>query len=729
MDTTSMPKLFPDHHSWYLSTLSSMSHSPATPKLLYTYANSFHGFTAILTDSQLESLRQSPGFLSASPDRPLKLHTTHTPESLGLSPITGAWPTSGYGEDIIIGFVDTGIWPENPSFGDQGVGPVPSRWRGSCASMCNNKIIGARFFSKGLLANSLNGTHLSMDSPRDTSGHGTHTSSTAAGNFVNGASYFNYASGTAKGVAPHARIAMYKAVWTHGVYASDVVAAIDQAIEDGVDVLSLSLGFSLDDSYLHDDPIAVATFAAVEKHILVVASAGNDGPLPWSLMNGAPWLLTVGATTVDREFYGVLTLQNGVNITFSSLYPGKSLDVTLGIVSMDACDSITRLEKARDKLVVCRDQDNLGITSQVDNAISARLTAAVFITDSALSEFYMRSSFPAAFITQRDGETLLDYLKGSAGPPSPRLGKLEFQKTRVGTKPAPKVEGYSSRGPFLSCPIVLKPDITAPGTLVLASWPPKSSVAEVRSGPLFSTFNLMTGTSMASPHVAGSAALVKAVHPSWSPAAIKSALMTTAFSLDNTQTPIKDAATTDLPASPLAMGSGHVDPNKALDPGLVYDTTTQDYINLLCAMKYTPTQIKVITKKSILICKNSSNSDLNYPSFIAYLNREASATTFVKEFKRVVTNVGDERSSYMARVIGLEGLNVSVEPQSLLFTQKYQQLSYKLTLEGGRILKEDVIYGSLVWSDKSGKYSVRSPIVVTSLVQESLFGHKNKWKR
>ncbi|GKU98944.1 hypothetical protein SLEP1_g11878 [Rubroshorea leprosula] len=722
VDSSAIPKVFSGHHTWYLSMLSSISDTAsATSKLIYTYSNSIHGFSASLTSSELEALKNSFGYISSTRDLPLKLHTTHTSQFLGLSSNSDAWTAPNQGEDVIIGLVDTGIWPENESFNDEGMTEVPSKWKGNCesatkfnSSFCNKKLVGARFYNKGLLANNPRlKLSISTNSPRDSIGHGTHTSSIAAGNYAKGASFFGYAPGVARGMAPRARVAMYKAVWRYGVYASDVLAAMDQAIQDGVDVLSISLGLSLADTFVKDDPIAIAAFAAMEKGIFVAASAGNDGPFYWSLINGAPWMLTVGAGTVDREFGGTLTLGNGVQIGFKSLYPGNFSLNQMSLVFMDECTNSEELKELRNSVIVCK--DNLNLRNQVETVRTAGVPGAVFISDSASSELFTRTSFPAAFVGLHDGQTAIDYIKESQSP----TGSFQFQKTRVGTKPAPRVDSYSSRGPFLSCRNVLKPDILAPGTLVLASWSPTNAVAEVRSRRLFNNFNLVSGTSMAAPHAAGVAAILKRAHPDWSPAAIRSAMMTTANDLDNTFAPIKDVADYNRPASPLDIGAGHINPNKAIDPGLVYDATAKDYIKFLCAMKYTATEIRIITGSSNN-CLNKS-LDLNYPSFIAFFNDEKSTSQdqkVVREFRRVVTNVGEGEASYTAELTGLDGIKVTVEPWKLEFRKKQEKQSYRLSLEGPKWMEKEVVHGSLSWVDDEGKYVVRSPIVATMLRPE-----------
>nr|XP_048335461.1 subtilisin-like protease SBT1.9 isoform X2 [Ziziphus jujuba var. spinosa] len=699
MDSSAMPRAFLTHYSWYSATLSSISDNSEPPKLIHTYTNSIHGFSAKLTLSQLEALKNSPSYISSTPDRPLKLHTTHTSQFLGLSSSSGAWPASHYGEDVIIGLIDSGIWPESESFNDKGMSKVPSRWKGKCvagtqfnSSLCNKKLIGARFYNKGYLEKNPD-FKIEMNSSRDTDGHGTHTASTAAGRFVEGASYFGYGNGTATGTAPMARIAIYKVVWNQGIVESDVLAAIDQAIEDGVDILSISLAFGYSDEvnyFLEDDIIAVATFAAMKKGIFVAASAGNDGSNTGTLANGAPWVVTVGAGTVDREFAGTITLGNGVKISFETLYPGNYSSDQVPIVFVDGCLDVKELKRHKNKIVVCK--DNLSISDQVANVNSANVYGGIFITNITLSDYYTRDSgFLSAFIGLEDGQEVIDYIKNSTNI-IPKA-KLEFGKTILGTKPAPKVDSYSSRGPFPSCPNVLKPDILAPGTSILASWSPTSWVAKVKS---------------------------QAVHPDWSPAAIRSAIMTTANPLDNTQTPINDVAENDdKPANSLGIGSGHIEPNKALNPGLIYEAETEDYINFLCAFNYTAKQIRIITG-SAQSCANSS-LHLNYPSFIAYFigDKKSTKAKVVQEFRRTVTNVGEESSSYTANLTSMAGLNVKVEPQRLVFRKKFEKLSYKLSLEGPKLLKDEVVQGSLTWVEDSGKYVVRSPILATNIDPKS----------
>ncbi|KAI3952291.1 hypothetical protein MKW92_047490 [Papaver armeniacum] len=729
MDLSAMPKDFSDHHNWYASALSSVRHYPqisttATTRsidIIYTYSNVMHGFSASLSSSELESLRNLPGFVSSYRDLPVRVDTTRTPQFLNLNSNYGAWPTSNYGKDVIIGVVDTGVWPESKSYSDEGLGEIPSRWKGECmegtefnSSMCNKKLIGAKFFNKGLISNMPNIT-ITINSTRDSDGHGTHTSSTAAGSFVEGVSYFGYANGTAKGMAPMARVAMYKALWEEGAFSSDIIAAIDQAIADGVDVISLSLG--IDGIPLYEDPVAIATFAAMEKGVFVATSAGNEGPWFGTLHNGIPWALTVSAGTIDREFNGVVTLSNGVTIFGSSLYSLNSSLSEVPLMFMNTCNSTKDLKEVGYKIVVCVDTDD-SVGGQVDNVNNGNVVGGLFISNSTLIDFFLESSFPAVFINPKDGQSILNYMKMNSDP----RASLQFQKTRLGrrrNKPAPRVADYSSRGPSHSCPSVLKPDIMAPGTLVLAAWPKTTVALDTGSRLLYSDYNLLSGTSMSCPQMAGIGALLKGVHPEWSAAAIRSALMTTADTLDNSNSFIKDIGDNYQPASPLAMGSGHVNPNKAMDPGLIYDTNAEDYVNLLCSMNFTSKQIQTITRRSSASynCSKSPSLDINYPSFIAFfnVNDSSSDTKIVQEFKRTVTNVGNGASTYTAKLTPMDGVQVTVTPGTLVFKEKYEKQSFKVSLEGPKMMKQVVAHCALSWVEVGGKYVVRSPIVATRL--------------
>ncbi|KAK1427422.1 hypothetical protein QVD17_16107 [Tagetes erecta] len=732
MDLSTMPKSFSSHHKWFTNTLDSItttatdtgtsSSSSYSSKLVYSYTNAINGFTAVLSSSELELVKQTPGYLYAIKDAPVRLDTTHSSQFLGLNSDSGAWPVTRYGKDVIIGVVDTGIWPESGSFNDAGMSSIPSRWKGECedgfefnSSLCNKKLIGARYFNKGLLSNRPNLT-LSMNSARDTDGHGTHTSSTAAGSYVTRASYFGYGNGTAVGVAPHARVAVYKAVWEEGVFVSDILAAIDQAIIDGVDVLSLSLG--QDGIPIYQDAIAIATFAALEKGIFVSASAGNNGPYLRSLHNGTPWVLTVAASTMDREFTGTLTLGNGVSVTGLALYPASSSSTRGPIYFVGSCENDLDVAKVVNKIVVCLDtNDTLG--DQFYNVQSVNVSGAIFITNNTDLEFFMQSTYPVLLLDLDSGKFVKDYLQKFDNGEG--TASMKFHGTRLGTKPAPKVASYSSRGPSYSCPVVLKPDITAPGSLILASWPDRVSPASIKTDvgagteQLYSNFNLLSGTSMSCPHASGVAALIKAAHPHWTPSAIRSAMMTTSEILDNTRGPIQDIGDHNNPATPLAMGSGHVAPNKALNPGLIYDIKPQDYINLLCGLNYTKLQIQATTRSSVVDCSNPS-LDINYPSFIAYFDgNNTNQEKVIHEFKRTVTYVGVGRSTFTAKLTKVGGLNVSVSPAKLSFRSMNEKKNYKLRIEGPYTMKDEVVYGFLSWVDTKGKFVVRSPIVATSL--------------
>ncbi|XP_027109540.1 subtilisin-like protease SBT3 [Coffea arabica] len=718
MDKSAMPKAFSSHHMWYSSTVDAVKSVSFDslrngPKFVYSYDNVLHGFSALLSEDELEALKKSPGFLSAYTDKLVTMDTTHTYNFLSLNPTNGLWPAADFGKDVIVGVIDSGVWPESPSYKDDGMTPIPSKWKGTCeagqdfnSSLCNLKLIGARYFNKGLVAANPK-IVISMNSTRDFLGHGTHTSSTVAGNYVDDASFFGYASGTARGIAPRARVAMYKVSWPEGGYTSDLIAGIDQAVADGVDVISISMGLNF--IPLYEDPVAIASFGAMEKGVMFSCSAGNNGPSLGTLHNGIPWTMTVAAGTVDRFLAGTVTLGNGMTITGWTTFPARAVVEDLPLIynpTIAGCNSSDLLSSAHG-IVIC---DNFNAFYNHENISRSTVPATIFFSDDP--EITESTTFPdpGVIISTKYLEDVIKYALNGVKP----TASITFQQTILGTNPAPVVADYSSRGPAPSYPNILKPDVMAPGTLVLAAWVPTSTVATIGDKiRLSSDFSLATGTSMACPHASGVAALLKGAHPEWSPAAIRSAIMTTANTLDNTQSPIKDMGFNYDIASPLAMGAGHINPNAALDPGLIYDATAQDYISLLCTMNLTRSQIASIVRSTDYSCLNAS-SDLNYPSFIALYNN-GSTEVLNKIFERTVTNVGDGPATYKAIVTAPRGSVVEVNPQTLAFQEKYDRQTYSLTIRYTSDNTAKVSFGSITWSDFGGKHVVRSPIVVSPI--------------
>ncbi|CAL5401126.1 unnamed protein product [Camellia sinensis] len=720
--------------TWYESIMDSITkfstqeeeqQETSSPQLLYVYQTAISGFAAKLSIDQLESLKKIDGFLSAMPDEMLTLHTTRSPQFLGLKSGRGLWNAPNLASDVIIGVIDTGIWPEHVSFRDSGMSQVPSRWKGVCEggtkftpSNCNRKLIGARALFKGYEAvyGRINET-VEYRSARDSEGHGTHTASTAAGNLIPEASFLGLAKGSAGGMRYTARIAAYKACWTLGCSNSDILAAIDQAVFDGVDVLSLSLG-GVSRPY-HSDNMAIASFGAIQNGVFVSCSAGNSGPSSSSVSNIAPWIMTVAASYLDRSFPTIVKLGNGESFKGASLYFGKPVKQlplvygeTAGGQGADYCtDGSLSLELVKGKIVVCE----RGINSRVGKGEQVKMAGGAGMllinTDNEGEELFADPHIlPATSLGVSAAIAIKNYVSTTKNP----MASILFEGTIYGGDPAPLMAAFSSRGPSSVGPDVIKPDVTAPGVNILAAWPPNVSPTRLSGDKRSVEFNIISGTSMSCPHVSGLAALLKSVHKDWSPAAIKSALMTTAYTLDNKKTPISDASSGGSKlATPFVYGSGHVDPERAANPGLIYDITIADYLNYLCSLNYTSSQIALLSRGDF-VCPTNVDlqpGDLNYPSFAVLFN--ANEQNITVTFKRTVTNVGKPMSTYSVQVNEPIGVSVMIEPRVLNFKKVGQKLSYKVRFVGlgGSTGSTTSSFGSLVWV--SGKYTVGSPIVVT----------------
>jgi subtilisin family serine protease len=726
MDRSNRPSSFNDHFEWYAASLNSVSDSA---DMLYTYNNIIHGFSTRLTAEEAQSLQKQPGILYVLPEVIYELHTTRTPEFLGLDKTEALFPTKNEASEVIVGVLDTGVWPEIKSYDDTGLGPVPSGWKGECevgknfnSSSCNRKLIGARSFSKGYeAAFGPIEEKAESKSPRDDDGHGTHTSTTAAGSAVQGANLFGFASGTARGMATHARVATYKVCWLGGCFSSDIAAAIEKAIEDGVHVISMSIGGGTPDYYR--DIVAIGAFKATAQGILVSCSAGNGGPGPSSLTNVAPWITTVGAGTLDRDFPVDVPLGNGKNYTGVSLYNGKPLiDPLLPLVYADSVSNVTygRLcltdtlipEKAAGKIVVC----DRGSNARVEKGIVVRKAGGVGMilanTDSYGEELVADSHLlPTAAVGQKTGDAIKNYIHSDPNP----TAIIGPGYTKLDVKPSPVVAAFSSRGPNLLTPGILKPDLIAPGVNILAGWTGAVGPTGQDGDTRHVSFNIVSGTSMSCPHVSGLAAFLKAGHPEWSPAAIKSALMTTAYPKYKSGETIQDIAT-GKPSTPFDYGAGHVDPVAALDPGLVYDTTVDDYLGFLCASNYTSAQIKLATNMQFT-CDSSKKytiGDFNYPSFAVPLETASDkgggvGETSTVKYTRTLTNVGTP-GTYTVSVSSPD-VKILVEPKSLTFSELYEKKSFTVTFTASSMPSGSTSFARLVWSSEN--HQVGSPIAFT----------------
>jgi subtilisin family serine protease len=680
---------------------------------VYDYNYSFNGFAARMSHEQAKQLQKAGGVVAVSADERRTLDTVTTPDFLELTAPGGLWDIGVKGEDVIIGIVDGGIWPESPSFSDQldysdppgssskrnlAYGPPPAHWTGSCQSGegwsqddCNNKIIGARYYNTGFGGNSgiASTMHFEYLSPRDWGGHGSHTASTAGGNngtpLTGDAAFF----GTASGIAPRARIAAYKVCWgDDGCFGSDSVAAIDQAVADGVDVINYSISGSRTNFM---DAVEVAFLFAADAGVFVAASAGNSGPDESTVAHPGPWLTTVANSTHDRNYDGDVTLGN------LDVYSGSSVNTTgagptdlvysadVGLGGADAEEVRLCYPGTLDpalitgKIVLC----DRGAIARVDKSLAVFMAGGVGSIlanpnagQSQNADFH---SVPTVHVDNVSGDAIRDYIAAESSPTA------EISASYFAPVLAPFIAGGSSRGPLLAGGgDLLKPDVSGPGTNVLAAVAPPGNGGQ--------DFALYSGTSMSSPHIAGIGALMKELHPDWSPMAIKSALMTTGYDLLSGP-------------DPFAQGAGHVDPNSAADPGLVYDHGFFDWLAFLCGTT------DGVGADTCSFLKGIGFSLVPTDMNVASVSIGDLAGT--KVVTRTVTNVSDEPETYEFSY-SLPGIDVVADPAVFTIAPGASK-TFTLAITPDGATPDTYATGFFWWiGDKD--HVVRSPILAKPIL-------------
>jgi len=686
------------------------------------FTAAINGFSAKLTADQAIKLAKDPGVLVVAPDTENAPDYSST-DFLQLSGASGTWNTSfgGQGEagkGVVVGVLDTGYTPSSAFFAGEQVQPlvgepvvgVPYRtadgkiamlksdgdtFVGDCqkgqdfdGSACNSKVLSAQYFADEFEAYVPAGRRAAAEvlSPVDVSSHGTHTASTAAGNanveaVVDGRSF-----GLGSGIAPAAKLSIYKVCWedndpnSGGCYSSSAVDAINQAILDGVDVINYSISGPTNTT---TDPVSLAFLSAASAGVFVAASAGNTGPTASTVGHGAPWMTTVAASSFSPELQGTVEFSDGTKFRGASIMNDQVADAG-AVLGADAASSAgpdaalcgpDALDpaKAAGKVVVC----DRGVFDRVQKSAEVARAGGVGMIMVNLSDASLdtdKHSVPTVHVNPPDTEAIKAKVAAGAGLTVSLVNK---DTTGLPNEAQPQIAGFSSRGPLLTGGSdLLKPDITAPGVAVLAGVSPIA--------PEGDSFGFMSGTSMASPHIAGFGALILGKNPAWSPAAVKSAMMTTAGDIklaDGTKN-------TDV----LATGAGQVDPARVLDPGLVYDATEDDYLAFIQGSGFDLGMAGIGTTKP---------RDMNVPSF------SLGSLTGKIEVTRTVTALTP--GVYRARA-DVPGVKVKVTPSVLNFSAAGEKRTFKVSFENQRAALGEFATGSLTW--QGADKNVVSPIAV-----------------
>jgi len=698
----------------------------------YSYTNAVNGFAAFISHEQAEKLAGMPGVAMVVPNELQQPQTDESGEFLGLTAAGAAYASGVTGEDVVIGVIDTGIWPEHPSFADDGsydappvtIGTVTAEdytgvdrtWEGCDFGStdhalapgladpdftCNNKLIGARYVLDSYIE-AVGLTNVEYGSARDEDGHGTHTASTAGGNAGVAASIFGIDRGTISGIAPRARIVAYKALGELGGTSADLAMAIDLAVGDGVDVINYSIGSTSFAIGLDDVAFLFASGAGVH----VATSNGNSGPGAATIGSPAsdPWVTSVGASTHTRRFANTVTVgvlptrqgpANPVSYSGASVTPGTGPLALVDAADLgnELCDSTAKFKgNISGKIVLCKRGGNARIDKSF--AVYQAGGAGMVLYNTLANDVYFTDNHwvPSIIVDNPTGLAIKQYIDSSSAP-SAQISVGVASPTQGAVMAA-----FSSRGPNLLTGDVIKPDVTAPGVSILAG----NSLTPTAS-PHGQAFQAISGTSMSSPHVAGLFALFDQVHPDWSAAAAKSAIMTTAY-----QNVFKQDGVT--PADPFDMGAGHVDPSGSpgqlgtfFNPGIVYDNSGLfDYAQFTCV-----TDMGVFSAGTCAFL--DANTTYDDPSDYNIASIAIGELSGSQTVTRTVTNVTKKAIALTPVVDAPEGYHVTVSPATIrIATGKSATFQVTITNVGAEL--GEWAFGSLTLQGDG--VSAYSPIAV-----------------
>jgi hypothetical protein len=546
-------------------------------KIGSTLRTVYGGIAATVPANSVSDVLAIPGVVAVQENVMRKALTDSSPEFIGAPTIYNELGAVGEaGEGVIYGNLDTGVWPEHPSFADLGNLASPPGPARECdfgdnpltpandPFTCNNKLIGGAAFLDTYLSNPDRAAAEPFHTARDSNGHGTHTASTSAGNIVEDVSVLGAEQAPIHGLAPGAWVMEYKVCGIQGCFESDSAAAVGQAILDGVDVINFSISGGEDP---FSDPVELAFLDAYAAGVFVSASAGNDGPGAGTANHLSPWVATVAASTQTREFASTLTVTAANGDTFTmdgaTITPGAGpLPIVMAAdapYSRPLCDAPAPPGLFDGKIVACQ----RGVNARVEKGFNVLQGGAegMVLFNPTLADVETDTHWlPTVHLA--DGTSFVAFMNGHSGEiaswpdGAPRNGQGDV------------MAAFSSRGPG---GLFLKPDVTAPGVQILAGDSP--IVEDATSGPGNEYFQAIAGTSMSSPHNAGAAILLKALNSDWTPGQIKSALMTTA----TTEVVKEDTVT---PADPFDLGAGRIDLTKAGTPGLVFDESAENMVAL-----------------------------------------------------------------------------------------------------------------------------------------------------